>query len=116
MPSIKTLETVDYVSRQLSVNGSTVYDFSEATEEPTTPLFIFAVKNQNLWSGSYQADFKLVSIMAKRNGALVANLVPWVDKDGVACIRNTVTKRNFYNADTGSFIAGPIVVGGVSHV
>ena len=43
------------------------------------------------------------------NDILVLDLIPVVDKNGVACMFDRVSGTYFYNAGTGSFIAGPAI-------
>lgn len=42
------------------------------------------------------------------DGVLIRDFIPVIDTKGIVCFHDKVSKRNFYNAGTGEFIAGPI--------
>lgn len=43
------------------------------------------------------------------NDVLVRDMIPVLDKNGVPCMYDKVTKQYFYNQGTGNFIAGPVI-------
>ena len=42
----------------------------------------------------------------KRNGALILDLIPVLDKDGTPCMYDKVSKAYYYNSGSGNFTAG----------
>ena len=44
-----------------------------------------------------------------QGGTLVRDFQPVLDENGVACLYDAVTDELFYNAGSGSFVAGPAV-------
>ena len=52
---------------------------------------------------------KLYSAKMYINNTLVRDMIPVLDPDGVPCMYDKVSDQFFYNAGTGSFIAGPVL-------
>ena len=63
----------------------------------------------DLFHNGNDATARLYSFRATDNssGANVIDIFPVIDKQGVACIYDSVTGRCFYNEGTGAFVAGP---------
>ena len=86
------------------VEKATISDLDTQT---TNSIFLFAVHTS---SGAAQEYFigriMSVKITDKETGTLVRDFKPCKDTHGVYCLYDAVSNRYFYNAGTGSFIAG----------
>ena len=49
---------------------------------------------------------RVYSYKHKRNGALILDLIPVLDKDGTPCMYDKVSKAYYYNSGSGNFTAG----------
>ena len=67
-------------------------------------LFLDARSNTSPISSS----MRIYSAQIKQGGELVRDFIPVIDKEGVACMYDKVSKEFFYNKGTGVFIAGNI--------
>lgn len=66
------------------------------------PIFLFALNNGGGTFGIY-SGVRLYSWQYYRNGKLAQHLVPVLDKSGVPCLFDEVTRTFKYNAGTGVF-------------
>jgi len=57
---------------------------------------------------NYCGSAKVWSYKHYRNGILIRDFIPVLDKDDVACMYDKVSGEFFYNKGTGQFIAGNI--------
>lgn len=67
------------------------------------PIFLFALNNYGTETYGIYSGMKLYSWKYCRNGVLAQDLIPVLDRSGVPCMFDTVTKNRFYNAGTGTF-------------
>lgn len=67
----------------------------------TSTLYLF---NLNLSGGNYVGNAKISSYKHKRNGALIADLIPVLDLNGVPCMYDKISKRLYHNDGTGEFL------------
>ena len=71
--------------------------------EGTFPMFLFAMNNNGTAScGSHRIYY----LKLWKNGSLVRHFKPCLDSNGVACMYDAVSQTFFYNAGSGTFIAG----------
>ena len=84
------------------LDGVKVANHSSFISASTLFLFHLNLSNQS----SYMAGARVWSYKHKRNGEFLLDMIPVLDKDGVVCMFDTVSKEFFYNQGTGSFIAG----------
>lgn len=73
----------------------------------TDSLYLFKING----SSANLAKMKVYSlkIYAPDNTTLIRNFVPAEDKNGIACLFDTVSKTTFYNQGTGSFVKGSYI-------
>jgi hypothetical protein len=69
----------------------------------TSTLYLF---NLNLNNVNYCGNAKVWKYKHSRNGVLICDFIPVLDKNGVACMYDKVTKQFFYNKGTGKFLYG----------
>ncbi len=67
------------------------------------PIFLFALNNYGTGTYGIYAGMKLYDWKYYRNGMLAQHLIPVLDKSGVPCLYDTVTRTFKYNAGTGTF-------------
>ena len=74
-------------------------------------LYLFALNSNNSYSGKDTGVNKLriYDVQIYDNNVIVRNFIPVLDKNGVPCMFETIENKLYYNAGTGSFVAGPIV-------
>ena len=117
----KTVSTSSTVSLDTTSRFRFVYDGSKATvtnvttEKSTStsitpsssfttyPIYLFCVNQRGSFSSYLQGRIYRCTYT---DGTTTVDLIPVLDKDGVACMYDKVSEQYFYNAGTGSFIAG----------
>lgn len=70
-------------------------------------LYLFAAHERN--GPAYVANSKYRFHFCRyydSNKNLVAEFLPYVDENGIACVKNTVNGEKFYNAGSGEFLVG----------
>ena len=67
------------------------------------PIFLFALNNYGTGTYGIYAGMKLYDWKYYRNGTLAQHLIPVLDKSGVPCLYDTVTRTFKYNAGSGTF-------------
>ena len=77
--------------------------FSAGTTFTTFPIHLFCVNAKGTLASFMQG--RIYRCMYT-DGTTTVDLIPVLDKDGVACMYDKVSEQYFYNAGTGSFIAG----------
>ena len=85
------------------LDGTKIANF--ASFASTSSIYLF---NLNLNNVNYCGAARVWSYKHYRNGELILNLIPVLDKDNIACMYDKVSKEFFYNQGTGVFIAGDI--------
>ena len=98
--------TVDKNKNRFIVNETTLTTHAAATFQSNLNLYIFNINTNGSLSGSYKTYARLFSFQIYDNDALVRDLRPCYDPEGVACLYDRVEKKYYYNAGTGSFTAG----------
>lgn len=83
------------------LDGVKVANFASFSSKSSIYLF-----NLNLNNVDYRGLAKIWSYKHYRNSALICDLIPVLDSDGVACMYDKVSGKFFYNKGTGEFIAG----------
>lgn len=91
-------------SNGVYVNGTQVKTFESFTSTSTIYLF-----NLNISGGGNGAAGKIWSYKHKRNGVLIRDFVPCLDKNNVPCMVDLVSGGTYYNQGTGSFSYGHII-------
>lgn len=95
-------KVVNNVNGTCSVDGTTLFTGDPSTVASTSTLKIGAIiDGANIWGSTRVYDFKIYD-----NDNLVRDFIPALDNSGVACLYEKVSKTYFYNAGTGSFVAG----------
>lgn len=86
-------------------NGTLIYSNTISNFTGTVPIILFGVYNQTeiQTRGIYE---RIYSCKIYDNGTLVRDFKPCKDTRGVYCLYDKVSETYFYNAGTGSFIAG----------
>lgn len=95
------IKKLEYKNRKTIANDSVEVDFSEATEEPTKPLNIFAMTNTSNQSGNYFSNYDFKNIEVYRDGQLYRHFIPVVDRDGNASIYEEVEGVFLYGQSVG---------------
>lgn len=67
----------------------------------STPLYLFANRD-----ASTKYMLKMYYFKEYDGDTLIRDFIPVLDKDGIACMYDKVSREFFYNQGTGSFIAG----------
>lgn len=92
-----------------AVDGVFSYsDNTALTVYSTTPILLFALFETDHISSYCKIRRKSTKIY--ENKVLIRDYIPVLDKKGVACLYDKITETYLYNAGTGAFTAGPIVV------
>lgn len=93
---LKNGEVISSIFRNVSGFGAQAYN-----------LFLFALRGETYVGGyNFLCNARMYSYEVWSNGVLEGNFLPWVDKDGVACVKNAVNGQLLYNGLTEPFIAG----------
>ena len=100
----KTGLTVDETIVSLAVTAFTT--------QPTYSIYINAIHNPS-WSGQYYRSHtgKYGEFIIRKSGVAVADFIPVIDENDVACYYDTVGQTYIYNQGTGTTIAGPLSFG-----
>ena len=88
-------------SNGVYLDGVQVHGFESFTSTSTVYLF-----NLNISGGGNSAAGKIWSYKHKRNGILIRDFVPCLDKNNVPCMVDLVSGGTYYNQGTGSFSYG----------
>lgn len=84
------------------IDGSKIVNYSSFSS--TSTLYLF---NLNIDSTSdYRCKCKVWGYRHYRNGVLIRDFIPVLDKDNVPCMYDKVTGQFFYNQGTGEFLYG----------
>lgn len=67
------------------------------------PIYLFALNNYGTGTAVIYNGMKLYDWKYWRNGTLAQHLIPVMDRSGVPCLYDTVTRTLVYNAGTGTF-------------
>ena len=67
------------------------------------PIFLFALNNYGTGTFGIYNGMRLYDWKYWRNGTLAQHLIPVLDRSGVPCLYDTVTRTLIYNAGTGTF-------------
>ena len=84
------------------VDGTLVATHPTATFTGSYPIRLLAKTSD----GSRQMRGKVYYCKIWDNETLVRDFVPWKDEFGIICLHDNVENKNYYNAGTGTFIAG----------
>ena len=96
--------TVDTNKNVTYLDGEAVRTHTAGTFTAPVSLVLFASNDNG--AVKYYANAKIYSCQIYDNDVLVRDMWPCYDPNGVACLYDKVTKNYFYNAGTGSFVAG----------
>ena len=96
--------TVDANKNVTYLDGEAVRTHTAGTFTAPVSLVLFASNDNG--AVKYYANAKIYSCQIYDNDVLVRDMWPCYDPNGVACLYDKVTKNYFYNAGTGSFVAG----------
>lgn len=77
--------------------------FAAGTTFTEYPIHLFCVNAKGTLASFMQGR---IYRCIYTDGTTTVDLIPVLDKDGVACMYDKVSEQYFYNAGTGSFIAG----------
>ena len=94
-----TVENGDITTVSEHYNGT--YTFTQQVTSEYS-VYLFALNSGGTMSFSYPG-MKLYDWKYWRNGVLAQHLVPVLDKSGVPCMYDTVTRTLKYNAGSGTF-------------
>ena len=83
------------------IDGTKVANFSSFVSSSSIYLF-----NLNLNNTNYCGEAKVWSYKHYRNGNLILDLIPVLDKDNIVCMYDKVSENYLYNQGSGEFIAG----------
>lgn len=88
----------------LFLDGEKIANYASFASTSTIYLFHLNLSNQS----SYMGSSRIWRYKHSRNGALLLDLIPALDSDGVVCMFDRVSGKFFYNKGTGTFIAGEL--------
>ena len=96
-----------------SVNGSlqidnNLYIYASNNAMINYNIYLFAINEAGKPIRQSYIRFYNISFSTKE-GTLIRDFIPVLDKDGTPCMYDKVERKFYYNAGTGDFIAGPIV-------
>ena len=105
-----TKYTVDFdgANKTLKIKNPHVYNYSFSTNPTQTSmdnLLLMAYTSRSTGNPGGYANMKLYSCQIYEDGTLVRDFIPKQDGNGIVCLYDNVTKRFFYNAGTGEFLA-----------
>lgn len=88
-----------------SVNGDTPVSYSATTSfsPQTGNMWLFGNNRQSIGGSHQLVTMKFYYLRIYKDGDIVYNFVPVLDKNGVPCILETVSKKFYYNSGTGTF-------------
>ena len=103
---IETVTTAK--TRDLTINGVYRHDSFSRSITDNAPIYTFGSPN---YAGEVDGGIKVKMRNQKFyvNSNLVRDFIPVLDKNNVPCLWDKITGQFFYNAGTGSFVAGPVV-------
>jgi hypothetical protein len=84
------------------IDGTKVANYSSFTSTSTLYLFHLNLNNQS----SYMGGARVWGYKHKRNGELLLDMIPVLDRNNIACMYDKVSGEFFYNQGTGDFIVG----------
>lgn len=94
------------VSDYCIVDGERIV--SEVSYDIENNCYIFNSSHNNFNSSEYGAKCKIYYFkIYDKDGNILKNMIPVLDKDNVACLYDTIENEFMYNNGTGFFIAGP---------
>jgi hypothetical protein len=99
--SFKVNRTSFYIDDVLIGNLNSTYNFTE-----TRTTYIFGWNTGVGTAKLIPTNARIYSFKIYDNGTLVRDYIPAKDDSEVICLYDKVTKAYFYNAGTGSFVAG----------
>lgn len=88
----------------LFLDGEKIANYASFASTSTIYLFHLNLNNQS----SYMGSSRIWSYKHRRNGALLLDLIPALDPEGVACMLDKVSRAFFYSKTDEGFVAGPI--------
>ena len=88
----------------LFLDGAKIANYASFVSTSTIYLFHLNLNGQS----SYMGSSRIWSYKHRRNGALLLDLIPALDSDGVACMLDKVSRAFFYSKTDEGFVAGPI--------
>lgn len=100
--------TVDLNKNQFYVNGSLIHTMTSVTFNCGYPLPIGCMNTTGTYG--YILPFTMYSCQIYDNVTPARDYVPVTDANGVACAFDRIGNKTYYNAGSGSFIAGAAVV------
>ena len=98
---IKNLDTSDFFVSDARVTFSPI----------NLNLYLFSLNSNGSAGGTEKGTeiLRIYDVQIYDHNVLVRNFMPVVDKNGVACMFDTVENRLYYNVGKGNFVAGPII-------
>ena len=92
--------TLDFNKNNIYLDNTLLYSYNYETFASDYNMYIFSINSDSIADLS---PTKLYSYKIYDNDTLVRNFIPALDKNGVVCLYDTVTKKTFYNKGTGIF-------------
>ena len=92
-------------SNGVYLNGTQVHAFENFSSSSTIYLF-----NLNISGGGNPANGKIFKFTHKRNGVLIRDFIPGLDRNGRPCLFDKVSQTVFYNQGTGEFTYGRKII------
>lgn len=99
---------LDAPNKQAFIDNNTIS--CQYTSFSGTETICFFTRKADGNVTTYRHCGKLYGSQIYEDGVLVRDFVPALDKNNVACLFDKVSETYFYNAGTGSFNAGPVIV------
>lgn len=84
-------------------------DSQEFTFSDSANYCLGSIYSGNISIDGRGCDGYIYNFKIEEDGKLIQNLIPYLDKDGVPCFKDTVTGKLFYNQGTGEFTYEEIV-------
>ncbi len=108
-----TLKTISLLDGQIYLNNGFIKTCPTYIGTVPYSIYLFAlnVRNEAVRMTSSVRIGKFVAY-GDDGQNIIQRLIPVLDNNNVACMYDEVTGAFFYNAGSGSFTAGPVVVGG----
>ena len=99
--------TAAFTGNTIEIDGAFKRSYTPVQDavETNIPVRIFAMNYGNGTKSQFSI-FKLYRFSLSSPTATLLNFVPALDKDGTPCMFDMVTKKSFYNANTGRFRIG----------
>lgn len=99
----------EYRSNDFFIDGVRKVHMTIKTFITDYTVYLFSPNKYDGVEYPYTEGYRIYSYKHKRNNTFLIDLIPVVDKQGVGCMYDKVSKQLFYNQGTGSFIVGPRV-------